>query len=538
MPATSELSFCNLSGREVASPLEWERYRIVLPIAAEDWEQAELTVQGARIDVVLSQIDGAPAAIADWERRNAGNWLCILRVSGNETMRKNVVVNPRKLDTQSFEQMLVDIDEQLIGSILFSLETLGAFAGEKGRPPNPSTAAEELQRVERAVLGDANGPGFAEALLRIGTDPHKILHSEPIWVRSEAARAPVADRLALAYAAPENARAQMLDPDAGLERVWDARVEHTFDVYENRILKTFVNDLVVRVRRLAARLNDENERLQRVQEKLETASRAADFLVEVGSLRSAPRKPSMVLMKRIDYQIAYRRWLEYRKFSSLSILCDARSAPLENTPLLYEIWGSLLAVGVLLQGAIDSGWHIARQDLFVIRDGWCVDLAWSGRPIIVLENRDTGASINVLPQHSFTSRGRLRSISLTQRPDLVIELERPGYQPSLIVLDPKYKLRADTLAQSMSEELDEEDRELTAQGKPVKSDIDKMHAYRDAIRDEHGCHAITHAAIIYPGHENTDYAGEVGAIGARPGKTGSAKFYLKELFETILITNA
>ena len=44
--------------------------------------------------------------------------------------------------------------------------------------------------------------------------------------------------------------------------------------------------------------------------------------------------------------------------------------------------------------------------------------------------------------------------------------------------------------------------------------------------------------IQYPGHENTDYAGEVAAIGARPGKTGSAKFYLQELFETILITNA
>jgi len=43
---------------------------------------------------------------------------------------------------------------------------------------------------------------------------------------------------------------------------------------------------------------------------------------------------------------------------------------------------------------------------------------------------------------------------------------------------------------------------------------------------------------VYPGHENTDYAGEVAAIGARPGKTGSAKFYLQELFETILITNA
>ena len=59
--------------------------------------------------------------------------------------------------------------------------------------------------------------------------------------------------------------------------------------------------------------------------------------------------------------------------------------------------------------------------------------------------------------------------------------------PRLFVFDPKYKLD--------SEGHDEES--LT--GRPHKTDIDKMHAYRDAIRGEGGKRVIEYAAILYPG---------------------------------------
>jgi hypothetical protein len=51
-------------------------------------------------------------------------------------------------------------------------------------------------------------------------------------------------------------------------------------------------------------------------------------------------------------------------------------------------------------------------------------------------------------------------------------------------------------------------------GRPKKVDIDKMHAYRDPIRDPKDAHAVDFAAIIYPGRNGTGLE----AIALRPGE--------------------
>ena len=42
---------------------------------------------------------------------------------------------------------------------------------------------------------------------------------------------------------------------------------------------------------------------------------------------------------------------------------------------------------------------------------------------------------------------------------------------------------------------------LAPDGRQKKADIDTMHAYRDAIRDEQGRRVVEYAAILYPGDE-------------------------------------
>jgi predicted component of viral defense system (DUF524 family) len=49
-------------------------------------------------------------------------------------------------------------------------------------------------------------------------------------------------------------------------------------------------------------------------------------------------------------------------------------------------------------------------------------------------------------------------------------------------------------------------------------DIDKMHAYRDAIRDTANEHAVEFAAIIYPGATTESFGAGLEAISARPGE--------------------
>jgi predicted component of viral defense system (DUF524 family) len=72
----------------------------------------------------------------------------------------------------------------------------------------------------------------------------------------------------------------------------------------------------------------------------------------------------------------------------------------------------------------------------------------------------------------------------------------------VLIFDPKYKL-------------DSEQSGEQPKAKPKKADIDAMHAYRDAIRDEQGHRVVQYAAILYPGPTVT-YTRNLEAIEADP----------------------
>jgi predicted component of viral defense system (DUF524 family) len=72
------------------------------------------------------------------------------------------------------------------------------------------------------------------------------------------------------------------------------------------------------------------------------------------------------------------------------------------------------------------------------------------------------------------------------------------------LFDPKYKLEGELIEGE------------SADGKPKKTDIDKMHAYRDAVRGEDGIRVVRYAAILYPGPE-VRYSEGLEALRAYPG---------------------
>ena len=72
------------------------------------------------------------------------------------------------------------------------------------------------------------------------------------------------------------------------------------------------------------------------------------------------------------------------------------------------------------------------------------------------------------------------------------------------MFDPKYKL-------------DSEGGAEPGDGSPKKADVDKMHAYRDAVRDRTGRRVVTYAATLYPGHTVT-YGTDVAALRMYPGE--------------------
>lgn len=89
-------------------------------------------------------------------------------------------------------------------------------------------------------------------------------------------------------------------------------------------------------------------------------------------------------------------------------------------------------------------------------------------------------------------------------------MKRPDGELRLWLLDPKYKLDSET--RPVGEETPDEG----LKGSPKKVDIDKMHAYRDAIRGGQGEVAVLYAGILYPG-ETQRYSAGLAALRAIPG---------------------
>ena len=194
------------------------------------------------------------------------------------------------------------------------------------------------------------------------------------------------------------------------------------------------------------------------------------------------------------------RYLEYHRSVWATVAEPALDTPLENLPFLYELWGTLLVVDAVVAEAVEAGYRVVHQRVVRRAPGALfVEVVPGGRSLVELRNGETGDRIIVTAQQSFGASGEYRSVSLTQKPDVTVDIRRRGGASEFIVFDPKYKLVAD----------DE------GSGTPVKADVDKMHAYRDAIRGPGNTHVVRFSATIYPG-QSIWYGEDVAALGAQP----------------------
>jgi predicted component of viral defense system (DUF524 family) len=129
--------------------------------------------------------------------------------------------------------------------------------------------------------------------------------------------------------------------------------------------------------------------------------------------------------------------------------------------------------------------------------------------------------IDIFAERTYSRRGSgpLQSVSYAQRPDIAIEVNGPSGGTAVYLFDPKYKLDGERAEGSFFLEgssSEEPFSDSNMAGRPKKPDIDKMHAYRDAIRDATGNRVVEYAAILYPGPTETFSEG-LEAISAQPG---------------------
>jgi predicted component of viral defense system (DUF524 family) len=374
------------------------------------------------------------------------------------------------------------------------------------------------------VNGTDTASGLAAILEAIAHDPHQILQKHEEWVPRSRVRRLEPVGLLAAIRAPNNLDSELRLPKS----VPDLRVEHTVDVYENQLARSYYEQVAARLRRLAAALSAramlapliEGEQLLH---RLNRARRTAYFLNDVGGLHQLPTKATMVLLKRPEYRSLLESYLRFRRSTYVHLDDPALEAPLENLPHLYELWGTLQVIQTLTDVAAEAGYLIRKQRLARQLDGGLyLNVLPDSELALELHNPASGQTVSLTPQRGYSTRlrGHLRSISFTQIPDVTVEVRTPGRPPRLYLFDPKYKLQSEEGAEP-------------SDGKPKKIDIDTMHAYRDAIRTGNEERAVKYAAILYPGPE-TRFGDGIEALPAQPLQPRALQSRLREVLAAAL----
>lgn len=526
-PPTSSIAFLDLAGNRIDGPKEWMRAQVEVRVSQHDWETKSIRlVRQDAEELLLAQRRlsmGEPLRIvADWPLSGTGHYRLRLYDGDTQIDEIPITITPRKISEAAYVQMLEDLETRLPAAIALGLQRNGAYAGLKILPPGASTLATELTRLNRAITGSSTRIGLAQVLNDLAADPHQVLHSTKLWVPRERARRPHPSDLVQAMSRPSNMDKQGLPIE-----LLDTRVEHSVDVYENRLVKTFLYQVDLRLRRLSFIFERSSnsapfEEARKLRTTLDHARRKARFLNDVTLPAYLPVQTTMVILKRPAYHAALQGYLEFHQSPGIYLKESALDRPLENLPFLYQVWGILEVLSVLLDLTGELGYTVISQQL-AKRDASAIFIRMlpDGKPLLILKQPTTGTVIKVIPERTYSTVGEFRSISFAQIPDIAIEIFPAQDAPYLYLFDPKYKLDSDWQVNG------------SGNGTPKKEDIDKMHAYRDAIRDAEHRRVVHYAAILYPGSPQRYTAG-LEALQALPDSRTVLEERLREILTNAL----
>ena len=167
---------------------------------------------------------------------------------------------------------------------------------------------------------------------------------------------------------------------------------------------------------------------------------------------------SLTLLGRPDYREAYQSLTRLRM--STHVGGDALQLPIRDLSDLYEIW-CFVAVVALVSEVLEL--TVDVRQLVQIED--------SGIRLRVLPGK---ASVVALPHPGGTVRvaynRQYRSLTGSQRPDIVVQIERPGQPPMVLLCDAKYRLETSP----------EYIKAFGGVGPPVDA-VGQLHRYRDAV---------------------------------------------------------
>ncbi|MBM4279891.1 MAG: DUF2357 domain-containing protein [Deltaproteobacteria bacterium] len=261
------------------------------------------------------------------------------------------------------------------------------------------------------------------------------------------------------------------------KRIAVPRARHSVDTAENRIVRAFLDEVTALVDRVEARARQKPaaavwqrmaDDCARVRSTLAPVVRHGLWR-DVGRMTHVPLSSS-VLQRRREYREVLRQHLALRASARLPIDTDLVASQLlgvNDVATMYELWCFFTIVREVeaLRGPPVRAGRLRADEVQVAAE----------RGLAVVWSDGLEVAFNV----TFTKRssGERRSSSLLLRPDIVVRVLGPDGHASLHVLDAKLRV------QRVREEPDDTDEERDGSSGLgfQRSDVAKMHAYRDAL---------------------------------------------------------
>ena len=478
--------------------------------------EAEWIVEGSHEEIAAIVSDlGASVC------RQLGKSVVLLRF-GNSVGRVDpagalgpLIVHSGKWTEQDYDRLLEDLS-RVTAALPFAPTAASSLPYERSEIDTSDVLYHAFVWLRHALLRE-HDTELRDALEGIMRAPHRRLmrttREVPVEIAGRLGSRAIDDVASGRWPVAENQRGFAV----GGRRVLPLRVEEdlgseSVDTTENRFVKFFLNEcawVVDRVRRhlgygdgsLARRVNCDCDRLA----KILSAWQRASMWSEVGVMAHFPAASS-VLQRRSEYRAVLRHHLMLRLGSRVPLDPNTTRKLLESKDIatLYELWATFILLDEVT-ALIGVPHEMAR----VVVDHKAASISWG---LVARWSDGTALAYN----HTYTRQkgfhGTSRSLRL--RPDVALFVpSRP--KDSLHLFDAKFRLHG-----TLDPEADEDETSYK------RSDLHKMHAYRDAIPAAHT------SWVLYPGAEDVAFFDDgreglaavaqgtlkgVGALSLRPG---------------------
>lgn len=493
-------------------------------------------------------LDTKMAGYWEWKPRSyAGLYELRVEAPGYPDVVTKVRVVPRYF-TQALYRKMQDELSSIAVDLLFSLVSSISERVENVRRLQESSPLQEYRRV-RAII-----ERLGSILSAIRRDPYAVLSRsivqrdwQEVWQFDGDSQAISGDVVRI----PERVSGQ----PGGLIVPATWRVPQpvlSYDVYENRLLKQFVQQqLIVKLNAIQERAEaeirqrretlaymqkhkfrdvpDEQREIAALEKAIEQCKAmkrrclrwSSEAFLHTVRGEVSGSKATQVLLKHPDYSRFYKLYLQFQQQLQISLNSQTFITEISQRKMsdLYEMWSVFTATRMIIDELRRHGYeHVSQQLFYEIEKQSFHFTVRKNVASIVLARDDTRVKIIYEPRYpnaSVTQEERLVTThgrNLPQTPDMAVEIEKRNKPYAVCIFDAKYRSEKDS---------------SNGYFYPLDEDIDKMLNYATHIQYQRYDRAsrrfrpapiVTSAYVLYPG--NLVYEDVDGKIGGIPLRTG------------------